>query len=1185
MRLNSDMLARTGAIQKKASDPQASAFVRANAGSGKTHVLTQRVLRLLLAGTPPAKILCLTFTKAAAANMSSRVFDALAGWTALGDEDLRGKILETGAENPDGPTLRRARVLFAQTVETPGGLKIQTIHAFCDRLLHLFPFEANVPAGFEQADTQREAAMLAAAQRQCLAQAQNNVVLEQKLRIVARHASQGGFAKVLRDALKHRTLLAALLHDHPTPQGYAAFLAKRLGLARAVTPEAVLEEITGGGIERRLWPELALLFAEGTKAEGERGQAFARAAAAPDAETAATLYMDFFLTEALAPRKRLVTAGLKASYPDLLPMLEAEQVRLGPMIEKLNAARALERSAALAGVLDDILGRYERMKAYAGLLDFDDLISRTLGLLTRSDAAWVLYKLDAGIDHILVDEAQDTSPGQWKILEQISADFVSGAGAREVTRSFFAVGDEKQSIFSFQGAAPAEFDRMRRHFRLRLEGTGRFVDEKLENSFRSAAAVIESVDTVFSSPENYQGLSAGQDEGRTVHQNIKTGLPGIVEFWPLAEAEPPAAAQGWRIPDTFAGGADPATLLARRIAVLIKSWLSPDSIERVADDVRKDVPPAVNAGDVMIPRGASEPAEWRPRRINAGDVMILVRSRSAFFEAMIRACKQQGVPVAGADRLRILEHLSVEDLAAAARIALLPQDDLTLAAVLKSPLIGLDEDELFTLASGRGGSLWQSLLDHAATSARMAAAAATIAGWREAAAATPFDFFAGVLGPGGGRRRLLARLGREAEDAIDEFLSYALEWQRQNTASLVAFTASLAQTQIEIKRDLEAAGGAVRVMTVHGAKGLEAKIVFLPDTCSKGDSRNETSLFVMGDPPALVWAGNKRTDCAALARARELREAARDDEYRRLLYVALTRAEERLYLAGYLKSGRRSKGCWHEMIEATLVPGLSPAPAPWDASQTVLRRADPWPAQAHGEKPAAGEVSDVQEPLPAWLTLPPPHEARRPSPLRPSHALAGLAEPEPAASDTPRGRALKRGGLVHMLLQHLPPLAAGSRRGAAQACLAQRASWLRADEAQALIEETLGVLDDPAAAALFGPDSVAEAAIAGEVALGQDIVQDIAGQIDRLAVTPAEIVYADYKTGMPAPGAAPLGYVTQLALYGAVLAQLYPGHRLRALLVWTAGPLVEEIAPERLSSALASHARRSAHDGVSAPAP
>ncbi|QAY97288.1 double-strand break repair helicase AddA [Methylovirgula ligni] len=1133
--------------QRKASDPAKSVWVSANAGSGKTHVLAQRVLRLLLAGVPPAKILCLTFTKAAAANMAGRVFKTLSEWTALDDAALAAKLSETGAPKVDAKTLVFARRLFARTVETPGGLKIHTIHGFCERLLHLFPFEANVPGRFEVLDDLGHAELLALARRDALATAeQDKGALGEALRTLAAETSQDDFSTLLQEATKHR----ALLHHYDAEEA-ARDLGCALELPDGTTIETIETDMIEGGVGPARWRDFAEFLGVGLKTDGDRAALFRLAAeahkrGAQGRADCLEAYSEIFFTAKGEMRKTLVTKALAAKRPDLVEELQQEQVRLDGLRALRKAAECLEKSLALTTLVAAIFARYEALKAMRGKLDFDDLIDRTLALFERSDASWVLYKLDSGIDHILVDEAQDTSPAQWRILEHLASEFYAGAGASDKVRTFFAVGDEKQSIFSFQGAAPEMFHEMHRRFALKFSQAGQtFESVPLKTSFRSVPAVLGTVDQVFSAPAHQRGLVS--DDTWMGHEALKENLPGLIEIWaPVSAAEGPEAdGDSWKLPLDLIDESDPANILAQRVAKKIAALVAPASGELVYD---------------------GEAKHFRP--ISAGDILILVRTRNAFFDAIIRALKQVRVPVAGADRLDLLAHIAVMDLIAAGHAALLPQDDLTLAAVLKSPLIGFDDDDLLRLAPGRAGSLFAALAS--SDEAKDKAATATLLRWRARAPGSAFEFYARLLSEDGGRRMMEARLGPEACDAMDEFLRLALRAEKEGTRALSSFLAEIESLELSIKRDMESAADAVRVMTVHAAKGLEAKVVFLPDTCGAPGGRHDSRLHVLdGRKPGskvFAWSPRQGDDPEAVARARQAARDAAEDEHRRLLYVAMTRAEERLYISGFFNKTEPNERAWARMIAAVRDDKFVEVPAFWDEkNETIWRYAAPGTVERVVADARPATAADTA--LPAWLSKPAPREAAPLPPLRPSNALAA-GEPEVPPPSAQRRAALQRGRLVHTLLQYLPEVEAGQRRAAAKAFLDVRAPDYA--DAGELIATVLGVLEAPALAGLFGPHARAEAAVAGTVTLPNGATRDVLGQIDRIAESEREVILADYKTGAPVAGAAtPESYIAQMALYRALLAPLWPDKHLRCLLIWTTEAEIAELSAAQLDAALA----------------
>ncbi|HZD62430.1 MAG TPA: UvrD-helicase domain-containing protein, partial [Xanthobacteraceae bacterium] len=574
-----------------------------------------------------------------------------------------------------------------------------------------------------------------------------------------------------------------------------------------------------------------------------------------------------------------MTQGLARDYPPLADRLAREQQRLMPLRERRKAVACRNRTAALLTVADAVIDRYQREKDRRGLLDYDDLIDKAVALLGEDRAAWVHYKLDQGIDHVLIDEAQDTSPKQWEIIRLLTGEFFAGAGARTVNRTIFAVGDEKQSIFSFQGAVPREFDAMRHVFAKLCTAIGRDLHYvPFRHSFRSGPNLLGAVDQVFERPEAYRGLSA--DNVRPVHECLPDAVPGLVEIWDSLKPKDKREIEAWDAPFDELREKSPQVRLAVKIAANVRHW---------------------------IRQGA-----------RAGDVLILVRQRGALFEAIIRSLKDAHVPVAGADRLVLTEHIAVMDLMVLADALLLPADDLALATVLKSPLFGLDDADLFEIAWQRKTSLRAALRAKAHTNPRFATASASLdrlAQW--AHEDTPFGFFARVLGAEKGRRRFLARLGHEADDALDELLNRALEYERRETPSLQGFVAWLRGARTDIKRDMEITRDEVRVMTVHGAKGLEAPIVILADTMTPtaGPAHRQARLLDLaaseaGVPGHFVWSGPKATDVAVVASARERVRRENTDEHGRLLYVAMTRAIERLIVCGAEGERGPQEGCW-----------------------------------------------------------------------------------------------------------------------------------------------------------------------------------------------------------------------------------------------------------------------------------
>lgn len=1111
--------------QELVSNPDVSAWVSANAGSGKTTVLVRRVIRLLLAGEAPARILCLTFTKAAAANMANRVLGTLAKWVRLDDKALAEELKSVTNEKLSPALLARARRLFAAAIETPGGLKVQTIHAFCDRILHQFPLEGGVPAGFEVLDDVRENDLLRRARDAVLIEAalKPESKTGRALATVVAAATDDSFQKALAEAVRARDKVRKLAG----PDGQRQ-LAASLGLRVDETPAHVIAEILNGGLQPSAWIRSAARLAEFSGNAARCGERLALAANARSDETRAEAYLTVFFTKEGNVRKEsgFGTEKLRGDHPDLFGPLLAECHRLEPLRNRLLAARALERTCALLTLASAALDHFEQAKAARGVLDYSDLIEKTADLLRNPGSAWVLYKLDGGIDHLLIDEAQDTSPEQWDVIEKLTEEFFAGRGAREFrTRTIFAVGDDKQSIFSFQGAEPKQFDCMRREFQARIEAAGsHFRYESLALSFRSAPGILKTVDTVFARDAAKKDVSSANLIDP--HEAVRRTAPALVEIWDTEKREKDDDKDlAWDAPLDAISEASPSVRLAKRIARAVKYWTD---------------------GGLCI-----EDRKTKELRIpNAGDVIVLVRRRGPLFEAILQALKDLDIRVAGADRLQLAEHIAVMDLAALGDALLLEADDFALACALKSPLFGLDDDHLMDLAHQRPGTLSAAL----ETDARFKDVAQKLARWRrEALSLRPFDFYTRVLARDRGREMMLARLGPEAADALDEFLALALSYEQMETPSLPGFLHFLRRTGKEVKRDLEVESNAVRVMTVHGAKGLEAPLIVLADTTSIPDGA-KTRLHEFPGGEALVWAGNKELESGPEQTAREAAKQAREAEYRRLLYVALTRAADALIVCGAQSNPSLDEGCWYRLVRDALDAELKEV-------ETEYGKAFRWRSQVTTaiKRETAKPAAPLK--LPEALLRAAPAPKARAQRIRPSDLDETVAAPAQSVETAhARMTALKRGDLLHRLLQFLPEVPKSEREAMAERFLQAAAADLADTVRKELSAEALKLLAEPAMAVLFDARSLPEVSFLSREA-GQN--SETSGRIDRLFEKDGEIILVDYKTDANPPKAAdqvPERYRRQLALYREAAGRIFTGRRVRTLLVYSSEPQVLELS-------------------------
>ena len=1104
-----------GDRQRRAADPQHSVWVEANAGSGKTRVLTDRVLRLLLAGSRPEEILCLTYTKAAAAEMRERIAGRLAQWALSDDAALRTSLFELSGAHPDERLLGRARTLFVHALEAPGGLKIQTIHAFCESLLHRFPVEAGIPFDFTVLEDHERAAMVLDARETVLAGAlRPDATLGVAVETLFAEMTDSGIAEAIDDALARPRALAAVLRDRA---GAKRRLRHLVGAPAGETTLSLAAEITDR-YPFDAGDHQAILAAFPPKAGGSR---FEDKLAGLDPSSAPSLLATYLTQDGAVP-KAFPKKDMVSRFPALADALLAEANRLADCAERLRRAELIARSEALVDVLGAIADGYEARKRARSLLDFDDLVDRVGQLLANpAEGAWVRYKLDGRISHILVDESQDTNREQWAVVEALAGEFFAGEGAVDRPRSIFAVGDGKQSIYSFQGADPALFLAAGRHYQRLADAVDRpFRRVPLHTSFRTLPGILTAVDRVFADPDL---RAAVLSEDAVQHATARRDAGGSVTLWPpIQEVEEPTDSENWPIAPVESGpGA--VRQVARRIARSIAGW--------------------VRQGRALGARG---------RPIRPDDVLILVQSRSALFHEIIRALHRERLTTPGADRLEVTRHIAVLDLLALADVLLNPADDLQLAALLRSPLYDLDEDRLLALANGREGSLWSAL--EASSDPNCQAAFAELHGWRgRLDFERPYNFYAEVLGPAGGLRRFHTRFGREVDDVFAEFLELALSHEQHQQPSLQGFVVALRQRDVTIRRELSERGTGVRVMTVHGAKGLEAPIVILADAASKPEpSQLGRSLYLAEavDGPFLVHAASRKAHLAQTLPLLDAEIERQKAEYWRKLYVAMTRAEDELYVTGTLTRTGKLEGSWYASIrEALAAHGEIERDA--DGAEIAFH-APARPADTRLDRIAAPPEAPAAEPVHLDAVPPPP----APTILQPSR-LAPPDDPlrllDATAAQLVDAEAARRAGLaVHALLQHLPKVPPADRPQVAERALS--VLWPEGGARHAEIAgKALSILQRPEFAPLFGPDSRGEVPFsAGGLRNGRPVT--LSGRIDRLLVTGDTVLIVDFKSdAQPAASLAevPQAYLIQLALYAQVAGQVFAPRHVKAAILWT----------------------------------
>ena len=1118
------MTARNDATEQqvRAARPDVSTWLAANAGSGKTRVLTDRVARLLLDKVQPQHILCLTYTKAAAGEMQNRLFRRLGKWAMLQDDDLCRELLDLGLEGAIGTDqLRDARTLFARAIETPGGLKIQTIHSFCSSLLRRFPLEAQVSPQFSEIED-RAATLLRAEIVDDMADGVDAAAVAG----VARHYTGEDFDQLTNEIVRNRDLFKTELSFDDA-----------LGLfdLPATTDEEQITQSVFLGDEQAILFELIPRLGASGPMDQKAGQRLGAISALN--WLSLPVLEAVFLTGGSAKSPFSAKLGsfpskaVQSVLSELMPQLEDWMLRVEAARDSRLALVAARKTHALHQFACQFLPAYAAQKQQRGLLDFDDLIHKARHLLNDPAVAqWVLYRLDGGIDHILVDEAQDTSPAQWDVIEKLAQEFTSGQGARtDIPRTIFVVGDKKQSIYSFQGADPREFDRMQQEFKTRLNAVGQpLQDLTLEYSFRSADAILRLVDLTF------ETQAAAGFAAESQHRAFKLDLPGRVDLWPLVDRVDDTDDREWFDPVDQRSAQHHTVILANQIARNIRKM--------------------IDAGETIPVDGPAENS-FRKRAVQEGDFLILLQRRSDLFREIIRACKGENLKIAGADRLKVGAETAVKDLGALLAFLATPEESLALAVALKSPLFGWSEQDLFSLSHHRSGPyLWQALRDQDSAHPETLSILNDLRGQTDFL--RPFDLIERILTRHKGRKNLLSRLGREAEDGINALLSQALAYERSTVPSLTGFLIWMQTDDLDIKRQMDSAGNQIRVMTVHGAKGLEAPIVILPDTGKRVVRLMDEVMETDGNA---LWRTSADASPAAITAAREAQRQAQINERLRLLYVAMTRAEKWLIVAA---AGELSNDAsdWYQLVQSGM-ERAGALPHGFDGSQGLRLSGGDWQGL---------ETVIVESAVLERVTVPEFYYHRAPASEALKKTLSpsdlGGAKALPGEAGLEEEEAKRRGRQVHLLLEHLANTAQSDWPMCASQILSQGADMASESEITELLKEARSVLTHPDLAGLFTNAALAEVSVTAD--LGQ---QRLHGTIDRLIINSTDILAVDFKTNVVVPNtpeAVPDGLLRQMGAYACALAQIYPHHSINTAIVWTTTGALMHLPHDLVTNAL-----------------
>lgn len=1127
--------------QVSAAIPTKSVWVQASAGTGKTKVLSDRFLRLLLNGADASKILCLTYTKAAAVEMSNRITERLTDWAVATDEELEkelNKLFGRALNDKELDNLKNiARCQFALILETPNGIKIQTIHSFCQEILNRFPIEANLSPYFTIMEERTSAEIIKDAKEKIFNNIKSNPEsnLAKSLDIITSSVSEYSFNEVMDGITKNNDKIKRLVLHYKNKENVITKLAQDLDIEPNLTEDKLITKYSKSIDKTWILEQAKILETSKGKKDTVFAESLFRFLEKGDFKD----YILSFLTAKNTIRLQTPGKAISTNYPTMADWFSEEAVKMLELVDKLKSLKVYTSTKAIFDFSFALLDEYENIKNHKAGYDFTDLIVRTRNLLENEDVAnWVLYKLDGGIDNILIDEAQDTAPDQWAIVKGLTSDFFSGISRSQQQKTIFAVGDKKQSIYSFQNADPRHFVDMGQHYKTAVEQSQNEWEKlSLQISFRSTKPILDCVNMVFADDSIAKNGVASENEDIT-HIPFKAGDAGRVELWPLVTSKEEKKELEFTPPTDRIKIDSTSSRLAKLISLKIHDMIK-----------NKEILPSKN------------------RPVTASDFLILVQTRSGFTTELVRELKRLDVSTAGLDRVKLSDHIAVQDLLSLAEFLLQKNDDLSLAEVLKSPIFDIAEEELYELCHKRPSTLWLSLTNQQANNPKYQSAYNSLKDLLNITDyVRPYELFEYILSNLNVRKNIVSRLGNEAEDVLNEFLNLCLSFEQTHVPTLQGFLAWMKAAEVMVKRDMEQGDlDAVRIMTVHGSKGLQAPIVIIPDMYKAKTKKRDGLLWNKDENnPMMYWAPYAEDYNGYCNEIFENNHSLLEDEYNRLLYVALTRAEDRLYLCGH--TGRlaykEDKACWYNFVKTALQKYTNPISDEFlsknnnliEENEILVIENQQTFENKKSQKNAAAEKTYE---MPDWITVKPNDEPTPPKPLAPSKS----EDDEPFTSsplDLDESYKYKRGNIIHKLLEILTiDKSNDEKQRIIDSYLSIHGSDMGEKYKLKTKEEVLSVINNPNYAYLFSSNSKPEVPIMGLI--GDKV---ISGQIDRLIETDKEIIILDYKTNTPAPTSieeVPLPYIRQLSAYKSVLSRIYKNKEIKAMILWTSIPNIMEI--------------------------
>lgn len=869
-----EIISQINSLQKQASDPNNSAWVFASAGSGKTKILVDRVLRLLLNKVNGDKILCITFTKVATIEMKERINKILASWVILDDEKLSAEIFSLTDQYPKKQDLQYARTLFTRSLDGEFEIKIQTIHAFCQNIIKIFPFEVGISPNFEILDEKGEKSLLHNAKNEIFLQSKFDVKLNKNITYLTSIQSEESFSELLSNMLSEKEKISFLKIKYRGIENLIQLIAKEL----LVEKFSDLQEINDIFLEDFDFSQISNII-----------ENLENAKKSTDLKTLSALkefvkIKDFEICQSLFFTKEFKPKSIKSiltkDFEQYHDFIIALQNKFYSFFDLVKSYKIYLATSSLLRFIDLILEKYSSLKKEKSVLDYNDLIIKTSQLLENNDYKdWVKFRMDGFYDHILVDESQDTNDRQWFIIKSLTEDFFSGESSNKNNRSLFIIGDDKQSIYSFQGAKPNISHEIFEYYYHQNQNIKKI---ELENSFRSLSGILKFVDNIFQNNESFQKI------GYKNHKAIRKGEAKI-EIWPAITAPQKENSDSWQnaIIKNNSNDFCAKEEMAQRIVKYIKSWVN----KREITDIKGN-----------------------KRQINYGDIMILLRKRSNNFNKILQQkLIDNSIPFRGVTKIRFSSNLIIQDLISILRFVLLPEDDLNLASLLKTPFFDFDEEKLFDcnlLKNQQKISLFAALN----SDDKYQNASNKLKNIIELSQNLQiYEFYFNIINEEI-RNKYLSYYGENSLLIIEQFLLEIINFSSEKLTNLQKFYDYILTTDPEISID-ESNKNSVFISTIHSAKGLQSPIVILPDCCfafNKSTTSKETLMWVDIDNEKLpIWYVRKHNKNRFIDKVKQQKIQEHKEEYWRLFYVALTRAENELYISGFGQDN--DKDSWYNI--------------------------------------------------------------------------------------------------------------------------------------------------------------------------------------------------------------------------------------------------------------------------------